>query len=276
MAHVVGLVLSELQGLRYLIPMLLGELVEMVLDDLLHEVAYDAFALGPYLQQQALLQRSGTDAWRVEGLELVEQLLNLFHRHVDVVVDGQFVGNVVERFAQQSVAVERPDEVFHDFLLLRGEFQFTHLLLEFVVERCRVAPYHLLALGVVVAVGAVRGRCGHVVVSVQTLQRVVESFLTLLALGLLLRFVAVFVVGLFVFVGHVVKVVSALLEGGVVVELGVDVLLQFGQWHLQQLHLQHLLLREALLLYLLLRLSLNEFLCHGLISNSLLTERLRR
>ncbi len=191
-------------------------------------------------------------------------------------VDGQFVGNVVERFAQQSVAVERPDEVFHDFLLLRGEFQFTHLLLEFVVERCRVAPYHLLALGVVVAVGAVRGRCGHVVVSVQTLQRVVESFLTLLALGLLLRFVAVFVVGLFVFVGHVVKVVSALLEGGVVVELGVDVLLQFGQWHLQQLHLQHLLLREALLLYLLLRLSLNEFLCHGLISNSLLTERLRR
>ena len=95
----------------------------------------------------------------------------------------------------------------------------------------------------------------HLVVAAQALQRVVEGFLALLALCPVL----VRVVG-----GGVARVVSAdvilfrrvvvtlFLKGGVVVKFRADALLQFGEWHLQQLHLQQLLLREPLLLNLLL------------------------
>ena len=105
----------------------------------------------------------------------------------------------------------------------------------------------------------------HIVVASDALQRIVECFLAVAALISCVEIVsgraAVVVV---LRIGAVVgRAFSGSFESRIVVELGIDALLQFGDGHLEQPHLQHLLCRKALLLQLSLLLSLNEFLCHG-------------
>ena len=105
----------------------------------------------------------------------------------------------------------------------------------------------------------------HIVVASDALQGIVECFLAVAALIRCVEIVsgraAVVVV---LRIGAVVgRAFSGSFESRIVVELGIDALLQFGDGHLEQPHLQHLLCRKALLLQLSLLLSLNEFLCHG-------------
>ena len=227
------------------------EVLEMVFDDSLHQFAHLAFRLPLDLQQQTFLQVSGSDAGRIKGLEKFKELFYLSRRHVDAVIDSQFVRDVVEAFPQQSVTVERSDQVFHDRLLLFGEFQLTHLLLQFVVERCRVAPHHLFPVSVVsTGTAVVRGiGRGHCVVASQILKGTVQGILTLLALRfhLVVLLIAVTVsIGQTVIVAvtpsKLVRLMVVLLQCRVVIKLSIDVLLKLSQGHLQQFHLQHLLL----------------------------------
>ena len=57
------------------------------------------------------------------------------------------------------------------------------------------------------------------------------------------------------FVEHIVRVLT--FQGWIVVQFGIDAILQFGEGHLQELHLQHLLGGESLQLLQLLCLCLN-------------------
>ena len=92
-------------------------------------------------------------------------------------------------------------------------------------------------------------------VAAQVFQSIVECFLTLLALRLLLERI---VVGRRTVRGTIRSriiisvltarcciqciIVALLLERGVIVKLGIDVLFELGERHFQELHLQHLLL----------------------------------
>ena len=115
--------------------MLLDEVVEMVADDLFHQTLELTVGSARYLQEQAFLERAGPDARRVEGLQDLQDLLYLLHRHVDAVVDGELI-------------TEGADEILHDLLLLIGELRLAHLLFELVVERGGVAPHRLLIVGI--------------------------------------------------------------------------------------------------------------------------------
>ena len=64
-----------------------------------------------------------------------QHVLHLFRRAFEIVVDVHLVADGVTGLAQQSVVVERTDEVFHDVPLSVVEVAFTHLLLEFVIKR---------------------------------------------------------------------------------------------------------------------------------------------
>ena len=87
-----------------------------------------------------------------------------------------------------------------------------------------------------------------VVIVAQLLEGAVEGVFALLTLVLLVKgLCGVVVVELVVAMGQVVGVVYTL-EGGVVVELGVDVLCHFGGGHLKHFDQHHLLLGETLLL----------------------------
>ena len=138
----------EAHRLGYLVPMLLDEVVEMMADDLFHEALEFAFRPSGNLQEQALLERAGANAGGIEGLQNLQHLLNLFHRHINAVIDGQLIADVVKALSEQSIAVERADKILHDLLLLLSELCLSHLLFELVVERCGVAPYRLLIVGV--------------------------------------------------------------------------------------------------------------------------------
>ena len=218
------------------------EVLEMVFDDSLHQFAHLAFRLPLDLQQQTFLQVSGTDAGRIKGLEKFKELFYLSRRHVDAVIDSQFVRDVVEALSQQSVTVERPDQVFHDRLLLFGELQLAHLLLQLIVERRCVAPDHLFPVSVVSAGSTVvRGLSrGHCVVSSQILKCIVQGILALFTLRFLL---VIFLFAIAVSVGQavimavtppkLVRLMVFLFQCRVVIKLSIDVLLKLSQGHLQ-------------------------------------------
>ena len=254
-----------MQGILNLMPVLLDELWIVVGYHTSQQwslfVAISLFAGN--LQQQALLQRTSADASRVEGLQFLEHLLDGFLAEVHVLMDVEVVADAVEALAQISIAIERTDEVFHDELLLLGELQLTHLLLQLVVERCCIAKHHLLIVGSLIDRVAVRR--GHLVITTNTLQCHLECILAVLALrGLseVIRRIAalgyIAIVRPFSHIGWI----GAAFQGRVVVELHADAVLELRQRHLQQAHHLHLLLCEALLLSLLKLLFLYVSLCH--------------
>ena len=101
-----------------------------------------------------------------------------------MVVDGKFVGDGIEGFSQQTVVVERPDEVFHDLCLVGREGHFAHLLAQIVVEAHGVSIDHLFGFGLGV-VPVSRGIVGQAVVEVDAVECGIELFGTFLAFGLL-------------------------------------------------------------------------------------------
>ena len=164
-------------------------------------------------------------------------------------INGQFVADAVEVFAQQSIVIERPDDVFHHVVLLLGEVLHVHLLFQRVIERGGVAVDGLLVVGILVV--AVAAHLGHFVVPTYVVECGIECVFALLTF--ILRCLPVF---LFAAVAGRVATISPLkvqriigrrtLQCRIVVEFGIDVLFKFGQGHFQQLHLQHLLGREPL------------------------------
>ena len=172
-------------------------------------------------------------------------------------VNRQLVADGFEVFPQQTVVVERADEIFYHLVLRLVQFLLADLLFQLVVERGCVAIDHLLVVSVPIVLRVERR--GHFVVATDVLQRLFQRVLTLLALGLLLETL--------LFVGRPFLVVQSVVgrdrfQRRVVVDFHGDALLKLRQRHFQQLHLQHLLLRKPLLQFLLLPLGLYEFLCH--------------
>ena len=217
------------------------------------------FRFPVHLQQQAFLQRPGSDTGGVEVLQYLQDLLQFADGSVYAMVDSQLVADAAEVLPQESVIVQTADKIFQDVPLPAGKFSLAHLFVELVDEGSRVSVDNLLVVGVVPLLAGVVG--GNIIIRLHALQRRVECVLPffpfLLCVEVVVLRLLCCVAGI-----NIVCLLTASFQCGIVVQFGIDTLLQFRQRHFQQLHLQHLLLREPLHLLLFLGLDLYLFLCH--------------
>ena len=160
--------------------MFLRELVEVVLHHLPHKSLHLAVGSAVYLEHQTLLQRVRPYARRVERLEYGNHPVHLLRCHVDVVIYCELVADTLRVFPEQTVVVERSDDIFHHLPALRVKLRLPHLLLEFVVERCGVAVHTFLILRPVALFAVVQ--CRHLVVAPDVLECCVERVVAVLPL----------------------------------------------------------------------------------------------
>ena len=130
------------------------------------------------------------------------------------------------------------------------QFQFAHLLFQFVIERRHVTIDHFLVFGIVLFVACPYLR--HIVIVGYT----IECHVYLIPAILIVVVTTSFPRGILIIVVH-------LLKGWIVVYLSIDILLHFGNRHLQHPDYHQLLLPQSLLLYELLLLCLDKFLRHS-------------
>ena len=88
-------------------------------------------------------------------------------------IDGQLVADGIEAFAQQTVVVERANQVFHDVVLTGCHVEQPHLLLQLVVKRGGLAVHHLLALLCHSVASMIHGQ--FIIITADIAQRIVES-----------------------------------------------------------------------------------------------------
>ena len=246
-----GCSLLVVQGERtlYLVPMFPGECLEIVIHDTGHQRLHTRVRSAVYLQQQTLLQVSGTDAGRVEGLQHGQRLLDLLHRGVDVMVDSQFLADGVERLPQQTVVFQRADQVFHDVALTVGHLQFDELAFQLVIERLGGTIDHLLTL--LDKRRTVMIDRQVLIVAPDAIQSLVEGRLALLTLAAGLEVVGIVGAVATTLIVRIVWSVSTVIRGvslqrRVVVHLGVDPVHKLGDRQLHQRGLKQLLMRERL------------------------------
>ena len=137
--------LVELQHLLQAGPVLLGKQLIVVLEGFCHQRLQCRWLTAFDLQQQTLLQRACSDAGRVEVLQHEQHLFYLLLADIDIMIDGQLVGDILQRFAQHAIVVQRTDEIFHDVALLFGEIGHAYLFLQLVVEGYGLAINHFFA-----------------------------------------------------------------------------------------------------------------------------------
>ena len=242
-----GLSIIKLQVFLNLVPVLTCKRLEIVVHHAFHQVAQLRWVSAFYLQQQALLQRSGSYTSGVEGLQHKQHLFYLFLGSIYVVIDGQLVAHYVEGLAQQSVIVERANQIFHDVALFWCKIHLANLLFQLVVERFCLAIHHLLSILAVRASALINGQI--LVIAPYPAQCLVECRLAFFALSGRLKVVlSVRVVVIVVNLAWRIIVVIGLfaLECGVIVHFGVDTVNQLRHWQFNQRRLQQLLLRERL------------------------------
>ena len=137
-----GLLVTESHAAHHFFPMVGGKLAVAFIDDGKGILAPRRMVVGVgQLEAQTLLQRARSDTPRLEGLEEANESLHLGHIGIDVVIDGQFVGNRQGVLAQETIAIERTDEVVHDLALVLGEVVLADLSLQFLVERTLVGHH---------------------------------------------------------------------------------------------------------------------------------------
>ena len=220
-----------------LLPVLLRESLEVVVHHTLHQVLQARGVATLYLEQQTLLEVARTDAGRVELLQDGEHLGNLVLCDIEVMIDGQFVADGVELLAEQSVVVERADQIFQDIALTVRHVHLAHLFLQLVVERDAIPVDHLLAL---LGDGATRLIDGQIlIVAPDGTEGLVEGRLSLLALVARLEVLLRGTQGvLTVLIVHIVSVIlltrACHLEGRIVVHLGIDTVYQLHHWQFHQ------------------------------------------
>ena len=248
--------IRQREGGLYLIPMLLGKSLEIVGNHLLHQRFYFRVVATADLYQQTFLQRTGTDARRIEVLQHFQHVLYLLVGGIDIMIDGQFVADHIRRLAQQTIVIQRADQILHDVALAVGEFRLTHLFHQLVIERLTLTIDHLLAI------------LGHVtatvidwqvlIVAPDTGEGLIQGRLPFLALStdrvVIRGILVVLIVSIFRGVGQVIARIS--LQSRIVVHLRIDTVHQLGDGQFHERGLQQLLVRDRLCQFLPLRLSL--------------------
>ena len=129
----------QAEFLLYLVPVLAGELFVTSGKDGFFRVEQGTgrllLYLASYLYEQALLQVACSQSGGVEVLDGFQCLFQFSDAGIDTGVDGEFVADAVQRFAQQAVVVQRADQVFRQFALTFAQVPFAQLFFQGFVER---------------------------------------------------------------------------------------------------------------------------------------------
>ena len=75
--------------------MVLGEIVEVVGHHRLHATGEECGVATTYLNEQALLQRARSHTGGIKLLQYLDHCLYLFLTDIYIIIDSQFVGNIV-------------------------------------------------------------------------------------------------------------------------------------------------------------------------------------
>ena len=236
------LCVAEAELLLYLVPVFVGKFVVTLPDDVLLQCLQGRMLLASDLDEEALLEAACADAGRVEILDDFQDALQFGRCRLHSIVEQQFVADGLEVLAQQSVVVERADEVFGQLPLAVAQLAFAELFLEDFVEGDSLREGDFLCLCsrafrlAELVVGDVVFRA--VVAQLHVFSRHVRSLVVLSAGGKFL-------------VGRVLLCRRrTLLQGRIVEQFGPHAFFQFDGGQFEQLDGQHLLGREGLHLLL--------------------------
>ena len=252
--------------------MFTGELLEIVSNDLFHLYLHPRWILSANLQEQTLLKRRSANTCGIKPLQQFLHLTQFFLRGIDVMIDGQFITDGIERLTEQPVIIERANQILHDIMLTGSHIEQSHLFLQLVVERGGLTVHHLLTFLCHSTPAVVDGQ--FVIIAADIAQGVVESRLALLPfcqrLVVLWGIRRIRIIRRLRIIRTVRIIVWRLLfEGGIIVHLRVHTVHQLHQRQLHQRGLKQLLvgnsLRQFLLLQLFLRLT--ERITHTAVAN---------
>ena len=183
-------------------------------------------------------------------------MLNFLFAYINIMVDDELIADAVQVFAEQSVFIQRTNQILHDLLFFIREYLHVHLFLQLIVEGSCIAINHFLVVGVlrIISVSIV---VGHLVIFSDTFQCLIQFvlsffFFRLCFVGIVSKFIVITVVRIiqsrtvFVALSHecIVRILS--FQGRIIIQFGIDIILQFVERHLQHLHQQHLLGGESL------------------------------
>ena len=181
-------------------------------DDVAFERLQRRVGLALYLDEEALLEAARAQSGRVEVLDDFQDFLQLLYVGLHAGIDGQLVADAVQRLAQQSVVVQRPDEVFRQLALVVRQVLFAQLLFQSLVERRRVREGDFLGFLVAAAVVLLQLIVGDVVFAQVVAQRIIVRVAPVFG-AFVARFGRVGIV-----VGR--RVLLALFQGGILQQLG--------------------------------------------------------
>ena len=246
-----------------MLPFLARKIVEILRHHTPHHFFLWRVATTFYLQQHTFLQRACANARRIHLLQALQQPLNVGLADVNIMIDAQLLADVAKRCAQQSVFVERLDEIFQYVAVGVAELLLTHLCHQHVVERLLLCEDGLLLLVAPLLSALINGQ--FLVVAPNVFQCGIESVAPFLAFSLCI--IVVGRISVFGRVGTVVptgKVIVGhrFLQCRIVVQLCLNALLHLLKWQLHQLRHKQLLRRDGLQLPLLLLLFLYLNLIH--------------
>jgi len=161
----------EFQHMLYALPAQVGKVVPVALEQRYQLIAHRSVIVAPGLQGQAFAQVAPSHPGRVHLLQDGrQQALQLLLAGLDVLIDVQFIGNLMERRAQQAIIGQGTYQILHHLQFVVGKVVFTQLSYQIVEERLRSIAQFATALLLV----AVARFAGNAVVEVVVIGRWVE------------------------------------------------------------------------------------------------------
>ena len=86
--------------------MFLGKLIEITLHHLRHQILETRRIPAVDLQQETLLQRTGSDARRIERLQQLKNLQKFLFRHINIMIYGQFVTDSTKILSEKTIILQ--------------------------------------------------------------------------------------------------------------------------------------------------------------------------
>ena len=158
----------HIQFLDDLLPVFSGEFFITITDDTFFQVQYRCrlflLALFPEdLYHQAFLKTTCSDTCRIKILQDAQSLFQSLFRRFDAGINSQFIADTLQRFAKQSVVVQRTDQVFYQFALMFGQVTFTKLFFQNFIKRSCIGERNIFRLLVPRAVVLLQFIVGNIV-----------------------------------------------------------------------------------------------------------------
>ena len=183
-AHAFHVLVAQVHAFGDAVPARVDEVVVEAIDHL------TGLARSRQLQEQAVAQVARADAAGLKLLHQPRQSCHFLGRGVDILVEGQLVGQRGIVFREKAALVERAHEIDHDGAFVVGEIEFADLSIQVVVggfvgADLPFAPIVFAAVGVSLAQVV-----GHVVECAIVAHGVVERIAGLVVFSVGIRIVS--------------------------------------------------------------------------------------